>query len=245
MCSLCWVYFAGNRSRQYPFSPAHLTYFDETLMSKEPPQEKPRSCGRSTLAGLAGLAGLASLSGLSVVELWRQGPRPSRARNAPRHLSATRPDPATPVNISGRTERATDRATRVALPFNRGALRDRFLTFIRSRRGLPQLSWRLRPRPALLGQPSAIGRKNAEKKSLAGHRGLVIHIGARPPRARGPRGSTVKSTLWSGVCAMRNTNAGIIGSRDFYRQPQGTLTSEHLAEHLQLPSRVSRGLRPI
>ena len=139
MCSLCWVYFAGNRSRQYPFSPAHLTYFDETLMSKEPPQEKPCSCGRSTLAGLAGLAGLASLSGLSVVELWRQGPRPSRARNAPRHLSATRPDPATPVNISGRTERATDRATRVALPFNRGALRDRFLTFIRSRRGLPQL----------------------------------------------------------------------------------------------------------
>ena len=31
--------------------------------------------------------------------IWRQGPRPS-AWNAPRRLSATRPDPATPVNIS-------------------------------------------------------------------------------------------------------------------------------------------------
>ena len=42
---------------------------------------------------------------------------------------------------------------------------------------LAGMSWRLRPRPALLGQPSAIGRKSAEKKSLAGHRGLVIHLG--------------------------------------------------------------------
>ena len=102
-------------------------------------------------------------------------------RRAPTATAGPKPDPTVPAICRQRFTTTPP----IASGAGAGGGRPRKMKFRSSAR--PDLritpAWRLRPRPALPGQPSAIGRKMHEKtptkKSLAAaiaHRGLVIHI---------------------------------------------------------------------